>query len=77
MRTIIDIPDSSLEDIQKTFNISTKKEAVTFALNEVLRYKRLKDLAAEMGNYDDHAFITVADLKKNRKHDSARHFSAH
>ncbi len=76
MKTLIDIPIETLGTVQKLYALRTKKAAILFALNEVIRYKKLQDMAARLGTLDDDEAMTPAQLKRMRKNDTARIFSA-
>jgi len=74
MKTLVDIPLETLGAVQKVYKIKTKKAAIEFALNEVLRMKRLQDLADSMGTFKDSEIMSQAELKKMRKRDTSRVF---
>lgn len=76
MKTLIDIPIETLGTVQKLYALRTKKAAILFALNEVIRYKKLQDMAARLGTLGDDEAMTPAQLKRMRKNDTARIFSA-
>jgi Arc/MetJ family transcription regulator len=77
MKTLIDIPQGAIGEVQKIYKLRTKKEAVVFALNEVIRYKKLRDLADLSGTFKDSEIMSQADLKKMRRRDTSRIFSIH
>lgn len=76
MKTLIDIPIETLGAVQKLYALRTKKAAILFALNEVIRYKKLQDMAARLGTLDDDDVMSQSKLKRMRKNDTARIFSA-
>ena len=49
MRTNIEIDDKLLEEVMKIFNLSTKKDAVNFALDEVVKFNKRKLLLSLRG----------------------------
>jgi len=77
MKTLIDIPLGTLGAVQKTYHLKTKKAAIVFALNEVLRYHKLKQLAALSGAFADDEIMSQKQLKRMRARDTSRNISAH
>lgn len=77
MKTLVDIPLDTLGAVQKIYKIKTKKAAIEFALNEVLRMKKLQDLAKLSGTFKDNEIMSQSELKKMRKRDTSRVFSIH
>lgn len=77
MKTLIDIPQGTISQVQKIYNLKTKKDAVLFALNEVIRMKKLRDLAELSGTFKDSEIMSQAELKKMRRRDTSRIFSIH
>jgi Arc/MetJ family transcription regulator len=75
MKTLIDISSGALQEVQKIYQLKTKKAAIEFALNEVIRMKKLRDLADSMGTLKDNEIMSQAELKKMRKRDTSRVFS--
>ena len=49
MKTNIDIDDKLLEEVMKISGLSTKKDAVNFALNEVVKFHNRKLLLSLQG----------------------------
>ena len=49
MRTNIEIDDKLLEEVMKISNLSTKKDAVNFALDEVVKFHKRKLLMSLRG----------------------------
>ena len=49
MRTNIEIDDKLLVEVMKIFNLSTKKDAVNFALDEVVKFNKRKLLLSLRG----------------------------
>ena len=76
MKTLIDIPIETLGAVQKLYALPTKKAAIIFALNEVIRYKKLQDMAAKLGTLDDNEVMSATTLRRMRKNDTSRIFSA-
>ncbi len=76
MKTLVDIPIETLGAVQKLYALRTKKAAILFALNEVIRYKKLQDMAAQLGTLDDDGMMSQSKLKRMRKNDTSRIFSA-
>ena len=72
MKTLIDIPQGAISEVQKIYHLKTKKDAVVFALNEVIRMKKLRDLADSMGTLGDDQVMSQAELRKMRKRDTTR-----
>ena len=65
MRTTIDIENGLIHEVMKKAGVRTKKDAVTTALRDYLRYKKIEELKGLIGNYE--AFdLTLDDLKKMR-----------
>lgn len=77
MKTLIDIPVDTLSSVQKTYHLKTKKAAIIFALNEVLRYHKLKQLAALSGTFADDEVMSADQLKRMRQRDTSRNIRAH
>ena len=76
MKTLIDIPVETLGAVQKLYALRTKKAAILFALNEVIRYKKLQDMAARLGTLEDDDVMSQGKLKRMRKNETTRVFSA-
>ncbi len=77
MKTLVDIPVGALQEVQKIYHLKTKKAAIEFALNEVIRMKKLRDLAELSGTFKDSEIMSQAELKKMRRLDTSRIFSIH
>ena len=77
MKTLVDISAGSIQEVQKIYHLRTKKAAIEFALNEVIRMKKLRDLAELSGTFKDSEIMSQAELKKMRKRDTSRVFSVH
>lgn len=75
MRTLVDISSGALREVQDMYQIRTKKAAIEFALNEAIRMKKLRDLAAMTGTFKDNEIMSQAELKEMRKRDTSRVFS--
>jgi len=52
MRTLIDIKDELINDLLKETGSTTKKEAITIAIETYLNLRRREKLAALIGNYN-------------------------
>lgn len=76
MKTLVDIPDATLSCVRQLYGLPTKKAAIVFALNEVIRYKKLQEMAARLGSLEDDEVTTQPELRRRRKNDTARVFSA-
>lgn len=74
MKTLVDISADTIQEVQKMYHLRTKKAAIEFALNEVIRMKKLRDLADSMGTFKDSEIMSQAELKKMRKRDTSRVF---
>lgn len=75
MKTLVDIPQGAIALVQKTFNLRTKKEAIIFALNEVIRYDKLRKLAALSGTFAEDEIMSQSQLRAMRDRDTIRNFS--
>ncbi|MBS0617204.1 MAG: hypothetical protein JSR44_03395 [Spirochaetes bacterium] len=75
MRTLVDISSGALREVQDMYQIRTKKAAIEFALNEAIRMKKLRNLAAMTGTFKDNEIMSQAELKEMRKRDTSRVFS--
>jgi Arc/MetJ family transcription regulator len=65
MKTTIDIPDGTLEEVMKLTGAKTKRGAVVTAVEHYNRLKRLEKLNARVrGQFRD--FMSQADLKAMR-----------
>lgn len=76
MKTLIDIPIETLGAVQKLYALPTKKAAIVFALNEVIRYKKLQEMAGRLGSLEDDEVMSHGKLKRMRKNGTSRIFSA-
>jgi len=76
MKTLVDIPTGAIRQVQQIYALKTKKAAIEFALNEVIRMKKLRDLADSMGTLKDDEVMSQAELRKMRKRDTSRIFGA-
>lgn len=65
MKTTLDIPTRTLEEVIARTGAHTKREAVVIALTEWVRQKRLTELAAELGTFDD--LMTGEELRRMRE----------
>lgn len=65
MRTTVDINEGLINDVMKKAGVRTKKEAVTAALKDYLKHKKIEELKGMVGNYESFG-LTPADLKKMR-----------
>jgi Arc/MetJ family transcription regulator len=71
MKTTIDIPDGTLEEVMRFTGAKTKREAVVTAVERFNRLKRLEKLNARVrGRFRD--FMTQADLKAMRAADMSK-----
>ena len=52
MRTTIDIDKRLLQEAMKLANVKTQRKAVSLALQELIRIKRLERLASRAGTFD-------------------------
>lgn len=68
MKTTLDIPKYKISAIQKIYHISTKREAVIYALDETLRRYKIEKLIEKLGTFED--FMTQDDLKAMRNRDT-------
>lgn len=64
MKTTLDIPVGTLEEVIARTGATTKRDAVVIALTEWVRQKRLNELAAELGTFDD--VISLEELLRQR-----------
>ena len=64
MKTTLDIPNELFIDAMKSIDVHTKKEVVMYSLNEVIRRKKMADLAQKLGTFND--FISHHELMKLR-----------
>jgi len=67
MRITLDIPESLLEEVRTLLSVDSGTEAVVFALQEVVRRKRIDELKAMMGNV-----ALEIDLPKSRRRVQSR-----
>lgn len=52
MRTTVDIEKDLLQEAMRLANVTTQKKAISLALRELVRIKRLERLASRVGNFD-------------------------
>ncbi len=52
MRITVDIDKELLEEAMKLTNVKTQKKAISLALHELVRIKRLERLPSRVGNFD-------------------------
>jgi Arc/MetJ-type ribon-helix-helix transcriptional regulator len=64
MKTTLDIPESTLNELLNTGSFSSKKEAVNTAIEAYLQNKRIEALLEAAGSMDD--FMTQEELNKAR-----------
>ena len=64
MKTTLDIPESTLNELLNTGSFSSKKEAVNTAIEAYLQNKRIEALLEAAGSRDD--FMTQEELNKAR-----------
>lgn len=72
MKTLLDISDEDLQNVQKYYRISTKKEAVNFALRQAVKAAEREKLVTESGSFD--GFDSASELIEQRENDSVRVF---
>jgi hypothetical protein len=65
MKTTLDIPKSTLEELLKAGSFSSKKEAVNTAIEAYLKNLRVEALLKAAGTMDD--FMTQKELTEIRK----------
>ncbi|MGC8718266.1 MAG: type II toxin-antitoxin system VapB family antitoxin [bacterium] len=65
IRTTIDINGDLISEVMKISGTKTKKKAISVALKEYLRYKKIEELKSLIGNYDSFD-LNLEDLKKMR-----------
>ena len=65
MRTTIDIDENLLKKAMELTQVKTKKDVVNISLNEMIRARRLKELADMGGNYE--IDLTLSDLEEMRR----------
>jgi hypothetical protein len=65
MKTTVDIPEHELLEAMRHTGARTKREAVTAALTEFNRRRRLQQLAASFGTLEE--FMTREDLGRMRE----------
>jgi Arc/MetJ family transcription regulator len=62
MRTTLDLPEALIDEAREATGLSSKTETVVYALNEVIRRKRIEELKAMFGKTD----IDI-DIAKSRR----------
>jgi len=67
MKTVLDIPKNRLDELMSFGNFSSKKEAVTAAIEAYLQEHRISRLLEAAGTSED--FMTREDLATIRKDD--------
>lgn len=65
MKTTLDIPESTLNELLETGSFRSKKEAVNTAIEAYLHNRRIEKLLKAAGTMDD--FMTQEDLSEARK----------
>ncbi len=65
MRTTVDIDKALLAEAMKLTNVKTQKKALSLALQELVRIKRLQRLASRVGNFD--ISLTREELDRMRR----------
>jgi Arc/MetJ family transcription regulator len=64
MRSTIDINEELLKEAMKLTSAKTKKELINQSLEEIIRRKRIEDLAGKLGRFD--LKLTKKQLQKLR-----------
>lgn len=64
MKTTLDIPVGTLDEVIARTGATTKREAVVIALTEWVHQKRLIELAAQLGTSE--TFMTAEELARLR-----------
>lgn len=52
MRTTLDLPEELIDEARKSLGLKSKTETVVFALRNVVRHDRLKDLKSLLGRIE-------------------------
>ncbi|MDR7435978.1 MAG: type II toxin-antitoxin system VapB family antitoxin [Armatimonadota bacterium] len=65
MRTTIDVDKDLLQEAMKLANVKTKKKAISLALSEFVRTKRLERLASRVETFE--LSLTRDDLERMRR----------
>lgn len=71
MRTTIDIDEKLIKEVMDITHTRTKKEAINISLDEMVRTRRLKELADMVGNYE--IDLTLSDLEEMRRDEHFLH----
>ncbi len=67
MKTTLDIPENTLNELLKSGNFRSKKEAVNTAIETYLQNKRIESLLQAAGSME--TFLTRGELTAFRKND--------
>ena len=73
MKTTLDIPEEKFTTVQNLYGLRTKREAVIFALDELVRRYKIERLIDQLGTFAD--FMTQDDLRHMRDLDTTRDIS--
>jgi len=73
MKTTLDIPEEKFTTVQTMYGLRTKREAVIFALDELMRRYKIERLIDQLGTFAD--FMTQDDLRHMRDLDTTRDIS--
>jgi Arc/MetJ family transcription regulator len=73
MKTTLDIPEEKFTTVQTMYGLRTKREAVIFALDELMRRYKIERLIDQLGTFTD--FMTQDDLRHMRDLDTTRDIS--
>jgi Arc/MetJ family transcription regulator len=67
MRSTIDINEELLKEAMKLTSAKTKKELINQSLEEIIRRRRIEDLAGKLGHFD--LKLTKKQLEKLRNNE--------
>jgi len=73
MKTTLDIPEKKISDVQNLYSLRTKREAVIYALDEVLRHHKIEKLVEKLGTFEE--FMSQEELREMRNLDTPRDIS--
>lgn len=73
MKTTLDIPEEKFKTIQSLYGFRTKREAVLYALDELVRRYKIEKLVEQLGTFTD--FMTQDALRAMRELDTPRDIS--
>ena len=70
MKTVVDIPESTLREAMRLSGTSTRQQSIRAAVDEFNRRKRIARLVCHLGTLD--GFLTADELRRARSDSSSK-----